>query len=305
MLDTEIDGTIDDKVAHELARLAGEASIEINVADKKYLDESRCYLPPGTRIYVSHLPRQKWEATVRMCEAVRRAGFKPVPHVPVRLLESQAAFAELLAALRSASGAMEILLISGDYAQPRGPYHSVSEALSTGLLERYGFRGVSIAGHPEGHPRVALDCIREAERRKVHLAAEHGLEVRFITQFLFESGPYFQWVNDHRETALAARYVCGLAGPAKITTLMRYALRCGVGPSMRALGSHHSTLKNILGHHGPDGMLRRLAEEHATGACVLHGVHMFCFGGFLRTAQWLSRTSIPNVTLNDAAEDDA
>jgi methylenetetrahydrofolate reductase (NADPH) len=305
MLHTEIDGTIDDTVARELARLASEASIEINVADEKYLDESRFYLPLGTRIYVSHLPRQKWEATVRTCEAVRQAGFKPVPHVPVRLLESQAAFAELLAALQSVSGALEILLISGDYAQPSGPYHSVSEALSTGLLERHGFTGVSIAGHPEGHPRVALDCIREAERQKVHLAAEHGLEVRFITQFLFESAPYFQWVNDHREMAFAARYVCGLAGPAKITTLMRYALRCGVGSSIRALGSHHSALKNILGDHGPDGMLGRLVEGRATGACVLDGVHMFCFGGFLRTAQWLSRIARHEVNVNEDAGDDA
>src|SRR4029077_15817497 len=148
---------------------------------------------------------------------------------------------------------------------------------------------VSVARHPEGHPRVARDCIREAERLKVHLAAEHGLEVSFITQFPFESGPYFQWVNDHRETAFAARYVCGLAGPAKITTLMRYVLRCGVGPSIQALGSQHSALKNVLGDPGPDCMVLRLAERRATGACVLDGVHMFCFGGFLRTAQWLSR----------------
>jgi len=301
MLNAELDATIDDKIAHELARLAANASIEINVADEKYLDESRCYLTPGTRIYVSHLPRQKWEATVRTCEAVRRAGFNPVPHVPIRLLESQAAFAELLAALRGASAATEILLISGDYAQPSGPYHAVSEALSIGLVERYGFRDVSIAGHPEGHPRVALECIREAERRKIHVAAEHGLKIRFITQFLFEMRPYVQWVNDHRETAPAARYVCGLAGPAKIATLMRYALRCGVGPSIRAIGSHPSALKNILGDHRPDGLLRRLAEEHATGACGVDGVHLFCFGGFLRTAQWLSGISTHNVTLNEDA----
>jgi methylenetetrahydrofolate reductase (NADPH) len=221
--------------------------------------------------------------------------------VPVRLLESQAAFAELLAALRSAAAATEVLLISGDYAQPSGPYHAASQAIASGLLERYGFTAVSIAGHPEGHPQVAVDCIREAERRKAELAAEHGLKARFVTQFLFEAGPYCEWANELRRTAPAARYVCGLAGPAKITTLMRYALRCGIGPSIRALGAHHSTLKNILGDHGPDGMLRSLAAARATGACAaLDGVHIFCFGGFLRAARWLSRVSAREVMLNEA-----
>lgn len=292
-------------VASEVSRLAREASIEINVADDKYLDESRDFLSPSTRIYVSHLPRQQWATTIRTCEAIRRAGFTPVPHIPVRLLESQSAFEELLAALRGSSRVTEALLISGDYAQPSGPYHAVSEALSTGLLERHGFTGVSIAGHPEGHPRVTLDCIREAERQKIHLATEHGLEVRFVTQFLFEPRPFFQWVHHHGETALAARFICGLAGPAKITTLMRYAMRCGVGPSIRALGSQHATIKNILGEHGPDAMLRRLAEGRATGAATPDGVHMFCFGGFLRTAQWLSRVSAHTTTVSEEAKDDA
>jgi hypothetical protein len=58
---------MDDGIAQELARLTSAASVEINVADEKYLDESRGCLPSGTRLYVSHLPRQKWEATVGTC----------------------------------------------------------------------------------------------------------------------------------------------------------------------------------------------------------------------------------------------
>lgn len=305
MLVTKVGEVSERLVASEVARLAREASVEINVSDDKYLSESRSFLSPETRIYVSHLPRQKWMATIRACELVRLAGFNPVPHVPVRLLESQSAFTELLAALRGASGATEVLLISGDYAQPSGPYRAVSEVLSTGLLEKLGFRGVSIAGHPEGHPRVTLDCIREAERHKSHIAAEHGLEVRFVTQFLFEPEPFFQWVNHHRGAPTAARFVCGLAGPAKFTTLMRYAVRCGVGPSIRALGSHQATIKNILGEHGPDAMLRRLAEGRVTGATTLDGVHLFCFGGFLRTAQWLSRIAARPTAVSEEAKDDA
>jgi hypothetical protein len=44
-----------------IARLAREASFEINVQGVKYLEQSRAFLHPGTRVYVSHLPRQAWE----------------------------------------------------------------------------------------------------------------------------------------------------------------------------------------------------------------------------------------------------
>ena len=46
-----------------IVRLAREASIEINVQDVADLEPSRALLAPGTRVYVSHLPRQAWRAT--------------------------------------------------------------------------------------------------------------------------------------------------------------------------------------------------------------------------------------------------
>jgi hypothetical protein len=67
MLTIEIGQASEQQIASEISRLAREASVEINVSDDKYLGESRNFLSPGTRIYVSHLPRQKWTATVRAC----------------------------------------------------------------------------------------------------------------------------------------------------------------------------------------------------------------------------------------------
>jgi methylenetetrahydrofolate reductase (NADPH) len=300
-----VDTAAESRLTREIAQLAVFASIEINVQDEKFLTQARALLAPSTRIYVSHLPRQKWEDTVATCLSVRRAGFEPVPHIPVRLIDSDQLLAEILNALRRTSTPTEALLISGDYPEAVGPFQAVSQVLETGLLEKYSFRGVSIAGHPEGHPKVAIDLIRDAEREKTRIARQHGLSTRLVTQFLFESAPFAQWVDFHRGQGLDTRYFCGLAGPAKISTLSRYALRCGVGPSIRALGSHGSTLKNLLGEHGPDQMLRQLADANINQLRVTDGVHLFCFGGFLRTAKWLSLVGTRNFSLNDHGGFDA
>src|SRR5580698_11473548 len=73
-----------------IAQLARDASIEINVHDVGHLDESRRLLPPGKALFISHLPKQQWSETEAACRAVRDAGFRPVPHVPVRLLPDAA-----------------------------------------------------------------------------------------------------------------------------------------------------------------------------------------------------------------------
>jgi hypothetical protein len=77
-------------VAATIAQLAREASIEINVHDIGHLEEGRRLLPAGKAVYVSHLPKQEWRETEETCRAVRAAGFRPVPHVPVRLLPDAA-----------------------------------------------------------------------------------------------------------------------------------------------------------------------------------------------------------------------
>jgi methylenetetrahydrofolate reductase (NADPH) len=272
-------------------QLARTASIEINVQDERFLDGSRPFLPAGARVYVSHLPGQRWDATVRACKSIRRAGFEPVAHVPVRLLTSHAELESLLEDLRVAAGAAEILLISGDYPQSAGPYHAASQILATGVLERHGFTKVSVAAHPEGHPTVSLQEIRDSERDKVRVGVEHGLDVTLVTQFLFESGPFLRWANAHRTHGLRARRVCGLAGPAKVSTLLRYAMRCGVGNSIRALQSHHASLRALMGDNAPDHMVRELAEARVEKSSAVDGIHLFCFGGYLRTVQWLRKVA--------------
>ena len=287
------------ELAEAIAQLGQEASIEISVHDIRDLVASRALLPTGKKVYVSHPPKQTWQETEAACRAVRDAGFDPVPHVPVRLLPDAATLDRLLATLVADAHVQEVLLIAGDYRQPVGPYMTVSEVLRSEVLGQHGLTRVSLAGHPEGHPQVGRDEIRLWERKKTALAMAAGLDVTLVTQFFFEPAPFLDWVADLRLQGVRARLVAGLAGPAGLATLFRFALRCGAGPSIRALGARPTSMMKLIGDHGPEQVVRELAQAKSAGESDFGGIHLFSFGGYLRACTWLREVADGNFRLND------
>lgn len=274
-------------VLRVIVELARDASIEINVPEIKHLASARSILGSGRKMYVSHLPKQSWAETIAATQAIRDAGFDPVPHVPVRLLANGEEADEIIGAL--SAYAHEVLLISGDYGEPRGPFSSVIELLRTGVLVRHGVSRLSFAGHPEGHPRVALEKIRDAEIEKDRWARESGVAATILTQFFFESAPFTEWVDELRTAGTQSRIVAGVAGPASIAKLVRFAVRCGVGRSLRALGAGPNVMTRLLDEHGPETLLAELARSRMDSPTAFDGIHLFGFGGFVRTCEWLRR----------------
>ncbi len=286
-------------VAIELARLARDASVEIGIHDLKQLAESRAFRSPGSRVYVSFLHEQAWEETEQACRAVRSAGFEPVPHIPVRRIPTAKVLERLLYNLVRGAQVREVLLIAGDYNLANGPYSCVADVLRAGVLREAGIARASFGGHPEGHPVVPLPKIREAEREKAMIAAEQGLEATFVTQFFFEPAPFMRWVDDLRAHAVRSRIVAGLAGPATIATLFRFALHCGVGPSIRALGSRARSVTALAAEHGPQQVMRTLAAARSGGQSDFDGLHFYTFGGYVRTCRWLERIADGRFTLDE------
>ncbi len=182
---------------------------------------------------------------MRACEAVHAAGFDPIPHLPVRLLESHEDLSQFVREARDVD-VKELLLISGDYAEARGPFGNVADVLCAIDLRSRGIERISIGGHPEGHTKMALEEIRRAELQKDQLAQQLRLKATFVTQFFFESAPFLQWATGLRSARATSDIRAGLAGPAEITTLVRYALRCGGGPSLKALGSRPGAFAKLL-----------------------------------------------------------
>ena len=73
----------------------------------------------------------------------------------------------------------------------------------------------------------------------------------------------------------------------EISTLAKFAVRCGIGHSIRALARGHSSLARLLVELGPDQVVADLAAALPADAAI-DGLHFFTFGGIARTAAWLA-----------------
>jgi methylenetetrahydrofolate reductase (NADPH) len=290
-----------DAVRTTVVRLAQEASVELNVQDVQHLGAMRELLRPETRVYVSHLPKQSFRETLSVCAAVRSAGFEAIHHVPVRLFESHAQLSGFIDEAVD-RGVNEALLISGDYAQARGPFSCVADVFREVDLRVSGWKRISFGGHPEGHPKVDLPTIRAAELEKARLAQSFGLHATFVTQFFFEADPFLEWAHGLRSAGRSVAIRAGLAGPASVTTLFRFAVRCGVGPSIKALNTRPGSFTRLLAEHGPEEVLTRLAADESLQPSRLDGIHLFCFGGVIRTCRWLNQLASGQFVLNEAGQ---
>ena len=78
----------------------------------------------------------------------------------------------------------------------------------------------------------------------------------------------------------------GVAGPATVATLAKFAVRCGIGASLRVLARDQAAFARILTEARPDELIERLAAGEDPAAPIA-GLHVFTFGGLRRTSEWL------------------
>ncbi len=116
---------------------------------------------------------------------------------------------------------------------------------------------------------------------------ERNIHVDVMTQFCFESAPILGWIDRLHARGIELPVIVGLAGPATPATLMKFALRCGIGNSMRAVRSQIGRFGRLLTDTGPDEVMRGLQSPPAAATASIAGFHLFPFGGLRKSAEWL------------------
>jgi methylenetetrahydrofolate reductase (NADPH) len=250
--------------------------------DPAEIDACADLLEPGTAVTISMPPGQTYHGIVALATRLKRAGFRPVPHVAARRIASRDALDEYLARAAGEAGVDSALVIGGDSDRASGPFESSLALLETGLLQRHGIAHVGVAGYPEGHPRIAASALDAALAAKKGLARSAGIDLQVVTQFCFESEPVLSWVARMKGHGLPVRV--GLSGPASLPRLLRFAMLCGIGNSVRALKARPQAITRLLIEAGPEVVVRDLARR---AVAPIVGIHFFCFGGLVRTARWL------------------
>ena len=274
----------DHALSAELTALLASASVEISSRGHQ-LQELRDNFHLGTDVTITFLPGDNYRRNVETAAALRRAGYNPVPHIAAREMLSRETLDDFLARLRGEADVMRVVLIAGDVALAKGPFRSSLDVCASRLIEAHGIARLTVAGHPEGHPYLqAAGAFKllEAWRDWGHLTKIH---VDIVTQFCFESAPILGWIGELNARRINLPVIVGLAGPATPATLTKFALRCGVGNSMRSLRSQIGRFSRLLIDTGPDDVMRGLQSAPATARIA--GFHLFPFGGLRKAANWL------------------
>ena len=267
-------------------------SIEVNPGESKVIDAAPSRLDPSTEVFVTWIPGSNPMDTVAPAAKLRRAGLLPVPHIGARHIESAAQFEQLAARLVGEAGIDRVLIIAGDREKPAGPYDSSLAVMRSGIFQKAGITRIAVGGFPEGNPNIPDPVLAEALAAKVNLARSTGLQLTIVTQFCFQAEPIVDWVRRVRAEGIDVPVRIGLAGPAGLIALTRYAIRCGVGNSVRVLTEKPSFAK-LLVDKGPEPIIREVAAGigSVNGSSLplgIAGLHFFVFGGFNKTVDWIN-----------------
>lgn len=284
----------DNAIATCAADLVSCGSIEMSahrVADARALAE---LLPSGTKVYVNHLPRNTLVQTLESLRALREAGLEPVPHIAARRVASKSELEEFIGRATGEAGVQKALVIGGDDPEPAGPYADSVTLIEDGILARCGLREVGISGYPEGHATIPRASLERALRAKLAAAAAQGLGVYVVTQFSFAPGRIVEFCSELARAAPKVPVFVGLAGPADIATLFRFAQRCGVSASLRGLRAQGFGVVKLVTHTDPGEQLAAIAR-YCLGqtSCNVVGAHFYSFGGAAKTAGWMNRILVP------------
>ena len=266
-------------------------SIEVMPRTAAKVEDFRTLLPEGTRVYIAHIEGTPIEDMVATAARLAGDGYKVMPHFPARIIPDRATLADWIARYQGEAGVDQALLLAGGVASPVGDYDNSMQLLESGLFDAAGFKRLHVAGHPEGNRDIDPDGsdrnVMQALRWKQDFANRTDAKMALATQFAFEAEPVIAWADAIRAAGIDMPVHIGVAGPAKLQTLVKFAIACGVGPSLKVLQKRARDVTKLLLPFEPTGFLTDLAAHKAANPEFnITRVHFFPLGGIKTCANW-------------------
>ena len=266
-------------------------SIEVMPRTAEKVEDFTALLPAGTRVYIAHIEGTPIEDMVATAKRLNADGYKVMPHFPARIIKDRATLENWIAMYQGEADVKQALLLAGGVSTPHGDFSDSMQLMETGLFDKAGFERLHVAGHPEGNRDIDLDGTRlrvdEALRWKNDFQTRTDAKMAIATQFAFEAQPIIEWADSLKHAGITLPIHIGIAGPAKLQTLIKFAIACGVGPSLKVLQKRAMDVTKLLLPYEPTDVVTELAAHKAANPDfnITH-VHFFPLGGIKTNATW-------------------
>ena len=283
-----------------ISKLIKNFSIEVMPRTLGKLENIENLWPKNTRVYIAHLEGTTIEDMLVTAKRIKSASFIPMPHFPARIIKDNKVLEDWINRY-SEIGVKEALLLAGGVDRPLGDLSNSMELLSTGLFEKYGFERLHVAGHPEGNkdidPNGSDINVMNALKWKQDYSKDTKAKISIATQFLFESKPVIDWANKILSNGITLPINVGIAGPAKLQTMIKFAIACGVGPSLRVLERRAKDITKLLFPFEPTNILTELADyKESNPNTNIEGIHFFPLGGIEKSSDFIKNINTAQHT---------
>ena len=267
-------------------------SIEVIPRSAAKIESFKDILPKNTRVYIAHLETEDIAAMVATAKRLNDEGFTVMPHIPARIIQNQAMLRNWISMYQNEAGVDEALLLAGGSKEPVGDFNSSIQLIESGLFDKAGFKRLHIAGHPEGSididPSGGMQNVSEALSWKQEFSKRTDASMAIATQFCFDADVVKKWSDNIKENGIDIPIHIGIAGPAKLQTLLKFSIECGIGASMKVLTKRAKDITKLLLPYKPTQILNKLAEyKSKEPEFNIEQVHFFPIGGIKQTVDWL------------------
>ena len=284
------------EVSDSLKVFLNNFSIEVMPRTASKIESFNEILPEDTRIYIAHIEGVPIDEMVETAKRISNEGFNVMPHFPARIIKDKIILEDWINRYQGEAGIEQALLLAGGVNKPHGVYDNSMQLVETELFEKYNFKHLHFAGHPEGNKDIDNDGsnknVDAALSWKQKFKERTDIELALTTQFCFEAGPVVEWANSLVSKGIDIPVHIGVAGPAKLQTLIKFSIACGVGPSLRVLQKRAKDVKKLLLPFEPIDFLETLAEhKKANPSFNITNVHFFPLGGINVNASWINNAT--------------
>jgi len=223
-----------------------------------------------------------------------------MPHIPARIIADKSTLDTWVKSYADL-GITQALLLGGGLDTPRGAFDNSMQLLEHGIFDQAGFTHLNVAGHPEGNrdidPTGGDKNVMDALRWKQAFSSRTDAKMAIATQFCFEADPVIAWADALQREGIDLPIHIGIAGPAKLQTMIKFAMACGVGPSIRVLQRRAKDITKLMMPFTPHEVLADLAAyKQNNPSSKIEKVHFFPLGGIKQTAEFTSEFGLGGMS---------